>query len=297
MRWRMSIPPRLRCPALRAGSRLRFPSRLGCCAQPRTASRVFWASIFFGLVGLAAATAAEADTVRLKDGRTIEGEVVRKDAAQVVILTGSQAQVVSTGDVDAFAYSRARLTPSTMPIAEAPWSQEPVRLDYTLLGQAAARLRTVHRLARRIRQIGEHLREHDDQEAAQEAQRTLEGLVPIHHGRFSPLYALADLLVLLGLRAPTVWLALLLVKELRSFTRVAEFLTIAYGLTMLLATWALGVASLWVKLLVLPLALGGVAGLFAWMFALQFRWAVLAFLLTAGMNLGIERLLVSTHVI
>jgi hypothetical protein len=152
-------------------------------------------------------------------------------------------------------------------------------------------------LMRRAVPILEDVRRGHDPEAIQEAHRAVEGLLPVHRGHFSPLYALADLLILLGLRGPTVWLALLLMKEPRSFQRIAEFLVIAYGLTMLLMALTLNSAHLWITLCALPLAFGTLACFFAWMFALPFRRATAAFLLVVAFNLGVEAFLTSVHLL
>lgn len=269
-----------------------------------TASRGSWAP-FIILMTLAILGAlatipmtAYADTVRLKNGETIEGKVLRSDAAAVVVLVGSRPQFLAPGEVETIRYSDPRLVLSTTPVSRAPSHEEPVRIDYTLLEDVAARLRTSQRLMQRAAQISEDLRRGHDREAVQEGARlTVEGLLPTHHGRFSPLYALADLLILLGLRAPTVWLALLLVKEPRSFQRIAEFLVVAYGLTLLLMTLTLDLANLWIKLFALPIALGSVVCLFAWMFALPFRRAAVAFVLIVGFNLGVEHFLTSVHLL
>lgn len=261
------------------------------------ASKGSWApfALFMALAGFGSLAAmprpAHADTVRLRNGGTIEGKVLRSDASAVVVMVGSQPQFLAPSEVEAIHYSDLRFTPSTTSVSRVPSRDEPVRIDWTLLERIAARLRTSQGLMQRAGQIPEDLRHGRDREAAQEARLAVEGLLPTHHGRFNPLYALADLLILLGLRAPTAWLALLLVKEQRSFQRIAEFLVVAYGLTMLLMTLTLDVANLWITLFALPLALGSVAWLFAWMFALPFRRAVVAFVLTVGCNLAIEHLL------
>ena len=232
-----------------------------------------------------------ADTVHLKNGKTIEGDVVRKDDTQVVVLVNTQPQFFSADEVQGISYSRLRFTPPSAPTSPARSSGEPVRIDVTLLQQVAVRVQTAHERVKQLGQVLGSLQRHEDQAAIEDVHQIVEGILPIQQGRFNPLYALADLLVLLALRAPTVWLGLLLVRESRPFTRIAEFLTVAYGLTTLLMLVASGIANLWVKILILPLTLVGVLGLFAWMFVLPFRKALIAFLLIVGMSLGIGHLL------
>ncbi len=269
----------------------------------RAASRVSWAPfvILMTLAGLCALMTipmqAHADTVRLKDGRTVEGKVLQSDASAVVVLVGSQPQFFAHSEVEAIHYSGLRFSPPTTSVSSAPGFGEPLRIDYTVLEDIGVRLRMSEGLMRRAVPIRAEVRRGHDPEAIQGAHRAVEGLLPLHRGRFSPFYVLADLLILLGLRGPTVWLALLLVKEPRSFQRIAEFLVVAYGLTMLFMTLTLDIAYLWITLCALPLVFGTLACLFAWMFALPFRRAVAAFLVAVAFNLGVEVFLTSVHLL
>jgi len=267
------------------------------------ASRVSWAPfvVLLTLAGLCALVTipmqAHADTVRLKDGRTVEGKVLQSDTTVVAVLVESQPQFFARSEVDAIHYSGLRFSPSATSVSSAPGFGEPIRIDSTILEDVGVRLRMSERLMRRAVPILEDVRRGHDPEAIQEAHQIVEGLLPMHRGRFSPLYALADLLILLGLRGPTMWLALLLVKEPRSFQRIAEFLVIAYGLMMLFMALTLDIAHLWITLCALPLAFGTLACFFAWMFTLPFRKAVVAFLVTVVFNLGVEVFLTSVHLL
>ena len=251
-----------------------------------------------GVITLIAIPAVgHADTVRLKNGETVEGDVVRSDSTQVTIVVKGQPQFFSATDVEAVVYSQMRLVPSAAPPSPASSFQEPVKVESALLEAVGGRLRAFQELAKRIRHIVLSLQRGNSWTAIQTAQLTIQEVLPGRNGHFSPLYALADVLILLGLRAPTIWLALLLIREPRPVMRIAEFLVIAYGLTMLPMVWTLGLANLWAKVFVFPLVAGVVACLFTWMFALAPPKALLALLLTIGMNVGIEYLLASAHLL
>ena len=249
------------------------------------------------LVLTAAAAAGWADTVRLKNGNTIEGDIVRSDGTQVTIVVKGQPQFFAADEVESVVYSHLRIIPPPVTSFHGSPAREPARVDSALLTAVGDRAQALHALGRRMRDLIENLQRDDDWAALETAQVTIQEILPIRHGRFTPLYALADVLILLGVRAPTVWLALLLVKEPRAMIRIAEFLMVAYGLTMLLMAWTLSVDVFWVTMLVIPIASGIITCLFAWMFSLRPRRAVSAFLLAVGMNLGIEYLLTAAHLI
>ena len=246
---------------------------------------------------MAAPVAGWADTVHLKNGNTLEGDVVRSDGTQVTVVVKGQPQFFSTDEVDHVVYSQMRIVPPpSAPFRVSP-TEGPMRVDSALLEAVGGRLRAFHQLANRMRHIVQSLQQGNSWTAIQTAQLTIREVLPVRQERFSPLYALADLLILLGVRAPTTWLALLLIREPRSAARIAEFLVLAYGLTMLPMAWTLGLANLWAKVFVFPIVAGVVACLFGWMFSLGPRKTAFAFLLTIGINLGVEYLLTSTQLL
>lgn len=241
-------------------------------------------------------TLVAADTVRLKNGKIVEGDVIRQDDTQVTILVRGQPQFFSTAEVVSVSYSQLRFVPppSASPDSEA---SQPVRIDSALWERAGERLRTFDGLVKQTHRIPAHLQWLDRDQAFREAQQAVRESLPTQHGRFSPLSALADLLILLGLRAPTIWFALFLVRELRPLMRIAEFLVVAYGVAMLLMALAVHAGGFWIQLLVFPFAVVCVAGLFVWMFAIGWRRAILALPLAVGLNLGIEYLLISAQLL
>ncbi len=251
-----------------------------------------------GVIALTVAAATGwADTVRLKSGEIVEGDVIRSDSTQVTVIVNGQPQFFSADEVAGIAYSRSRFVLSSATPARVTPVGAPVSVDFTLLQVARGRLLALRDLADRIGQILQSLQYGDHIAATQTAHVTVEEILPIRKGHFNPQYALADLLILLGLRATTIWLALLLVREPRALMRIAEFLLIAYGVTMLLMAWTLSADVFWVEVFVIPVASVVVASLFAWMFSLPLPRALIAFLLTVGMNLGVEYVLANAHLI
>jgi len=147
----------------------------------------------------------------------------------------------------------------------------------------------------RIGTVAEYLRWGDTAHAGVAAQRAARWILPFHHGQVSPFSTLADILILLGLRAPLLWLALSFVREGRAFTRIAEFLIPAYGLLMLIMTYITITPWLSVQLVLFPLAIWGVAWLFIWMFVLTRGRALLAFSIALAMNVVIEYFLIQSQ--
>src|SRR3989338_5790002 len=218
------------------------------------------------------ASAAAADTVRLKNGRTITGHVVKQDAAQVIITTSSGSEAVAASDVESIRYSGLRLTPR--PPAEqamAP-SAEAAAMDTALLDRVRSRLLAFHRYLEQTQNVLGLLMQGERTAAGIEAHRAAQRLLPTtSHGAFSPLSALADLVVLLGFRSTLLWLSPALIRERRSFIRIMEFLVLSYCLIMLLmlgieAAFGRGLsAGLWVEAIGIPLLLVALAALCCWM--------------------------------
>jgi hypothetical protein len=241
---------------------------------------------------------AGADAVRLKDGKTIEGHIVREDSAAIVIVSSGVPHFIARADVEGISRSGARMvTPAAVSEPAAMRPAEPVAIDLTIVERIRARLGKLHATMRAYRNAVAYAVKGRTQLASIEAHLATEGLLPVRHGRFDPFSALADLLILLGLRAPTLWLSLLLVKQGRSFTRIAELLVIGYGVVMLGMAASLLSDRLWIHLVNIPVTFGATALLLGWMCDFEPRRAVVALGLAVGLNLGIEHLLVHTHLI
>jgi hypothetical protein len=239
-----------------------------------------------------------ADTVRLKNGRTITGHVVKQDDAQVVIATTSGSEAVATSDVESINYSDLRFTPRRPSEQVMAPPAAASAMDTALLDRLRTRLFAGPRYVRQTQKVFNLLVAGRQTEAGAEAQRAAQHLLPTTvRGVFSPLSALADLVILLGFHSTLLWLVLALVRERRSFTRITEFLVVSYGLIML---FMMGIgtaleqgrsAGLWVEVVGVPLLLIALAALFCWMFAVRPLKAVSAGLLMVGANLGLGTLL------
>ena len=255
-------------------------------------------------VGMSAAlvivftSAAWADTVRLKSGRTVSGHVVKQDDAQVIIATSSGSEVVAADDVESISYSSPRFTPRRPSEQTLAPPTEAVAIDTALLDRIRTRLLAGPRYVRQTQKVLSLLVEGQQADAGAQAQRAAQHLLPTaSHGAFSPLSALADLVILLGFHSTLLWLSLVLVRERRSVMRIMEFLLLSYCLIMLLmvgigAAFGQGFsAGLWAEVIGIPLLLLALAALFCWMFTVRPMKALMAWVLAVGVTLGLEMLL------
>jgi len=179
-------------------------------------------SILLGLgVFLACSAGASADTVHLKDGRTIEGRVIKRDAAQVAIEVPGGEASVPAADVDTIRYTGTRLLAAPTPVDMTPSLEGPVQVDLQLVQRMRMRLRTLHRFFKQMAQVAIHMSRGETQAAALQIHRACQWILPTtRDGRFDPISALADLIILLGLRTPLLWIALAVIGEQRAFTRL-----------------------------------------------------------------------------
>jgi len=236
-----------------------------------------------------------ADTISLKDGRQIEGHVVRADETQVIIVISSRPEAFAREDVESIRYSRARLIPSVpSPAWHAP-APTPGRdvVGEAIVAAVKQRLHTSHEFTRHLRQAWRALRVGDRETVRLETYAAAKHYLPLgKDGSFDPIPALAQLLILLGLRIPVVWLALVLVREPRGFTRIAEFFVPTYGLIVLLMALCLTAANPLLVLGALFLIFVAVTALFIWMFALPANKALMAITIVATINVGFEHVFV-----
>jgi len=258
--------------------------------------------IVLGLGMLGLASVAWADTVKLKDGRTIEGQVIKRDAAQVVIEVPGGEASVSADDVESIRYPGPRLEFGSAPVTVSPSPYEPVQVDLAIVEQVRRRLLTLHRFFKQLTQVAIHVSRGQTQQAALQAHRACQWILPTdRHGGFSPASALADLVILLGLRAPLLWLALVIIGESRSFTRIAEFILLAYGVIIGLIVGISAALDRGVELGFMTGSFGSLLtgtalfGVFLWMFGLRARWSLTALLLAVALNVGTEYALLQTR--
>ncbi len=258
--------------------------------------RKFLRVFVFCLISAAACQVAWADAIRLKNGRVIQGQVMREDPTQVAIVVNGSMEGYPKSDIEQLTYSHRHLAlPASGSVSFKPAPETSV--DLSLVEQVQKRLQAFNRFTDGLGRVIQFLRYHKDEEALSESQEAAREALPLARDRFSPMSALADILILLGFRAPALWLALFLVKEPRQFTRVAEFLIPAYGLIMLLMAYAATTAPFVVSAIMFPTALVAILFLFAWMFALSPGRALLAFLIAISSNILIEYLLTQAHLL
>ena len=241
---------------------------------------------------------AQADTIRLKGGKTVTGDIIREDSVQVVVMVDNMPQAFSRDDVEAISRRGPRLVlPTTPAPALTPADHAPSDVGTKLTNHVRERLRAPQGLLARGKRIALWLRQRNIEAAAGEIRQAADGVLPVYQDSFSPFSALADLIMLLGLQAPCLWLSLRLAREPRELIRIVEFLVPAYGFVMLVMAWAVSATALWVELLAIPLALGGIAWLFAWMFEIAPGKTLFALLLAIGMAAGLEWVLLQTHLV
>ena len=237
-----------------------------------------------------------ADVIRLNNGSLIDGQIIHDDDTAVVVLVKGVPQFYPADDVSAIVYSQIRVDPRSSRRSQfGVKATRQALLDTSVVAKIRERMLTYHGFFMRIGTVAEYLRWGDTVRAGVAAQRAARWILPFHHGQVSPFSALADILILLGLRAPLLWLALSFVREPRAFTRIGEFLVPAYGLLMLIMTYITVTPWLSVQLVLLPLAICAAAWLFIWMFVLTRGRALLAFSIAVAMNVVIEYFLVQSQ--
>jgi len=227
--------------------------------------------------------------------------VVKQDDAQVIIATSSGSEVVSASDVESMTYDGLRFSPSTPSRQTVSPSQEEVAIDPELLGRVRTRLLAVHRYLKQMQRVLTHLAQGNTDAAGLESQRAAQWLLPTSaRGALSPFSALADLVILLWLRAPLLWLVLVLLRERRTLIRILEFLILGYCLVMLLMV-VIGLAcgqslplGIFVELVGIPVLAIVLTFLFLWVFALRVRKGLVALALAVVLNVGIEHLLLAS---
>lgn len=164
----------------------------------------------------------------------------------------------------------------------------------SLVDKIQERLLVYHGFMQRIGQVVSFLQADRDPAAYQHAQRAALWLLPLHRGQFSPYSTLADLIILLGLRAPALWLALRIVRDPRSWTRLVEYLVTAYAFAMLMLAVVLTAPTLQIQLAGLTALGAGVGLLLSWVLALGPRRTLLVLLLALAFNVAVEFALVTT---
>src|SRR3989338_356892 len=201
-----------------------------------SAPRRFAGVVLLALTFLVSAPPANvsADVIRLSNGSLIEGQIIRDDDTAVVILVRGRPEFYAADDVSAIIYSQLRVAPKGRGASAKGLGVSNPLADISLVAKIRGRLLTYHGFMTRMGIVSEHLRWHEFRRAGVAAQKAAQWILPLDRGQFSPSSALADLMILLGLRAPTLWLALLLFDERRAFTRIVEFLVAGYGPLVLL---------------------------------------------------------------
>lgn len=247
------------------------------------------------LLALAPSAGIRADIIKLKSGREVRGQIVRTDQQQVIVSVAGQPAFFSREEIESI--TREHLGLATPPPA-APAHETPSAVELKLEAWHEALLQKLRERVRVFREVLsagwqalQALRHDTPRAALARVRHATHHSLPLRRGEFDPLAALADLLILLGLRAPLLWLGFLLAREKQSFTRIAEFLLPAYGLTVALLSFGLTIASPVAGLGLLLATAVAVTALFFWMFQARPAKALLACGITVVVTLALEHLL------
>lgn len=243
------------------------------------------------VVLLGHAACACADEVRLKDGRTLEGAIIRRQGDQILMAVAGRTEIIAAADVEAVRYDDLRLVPSppAAPAAHAPAPAiELAKFNATLTEELGQRIKVFPETARSAGRAAQHAWHGATQPALEDVRWAAQRLLPVRGGGLDPYSALADLILLLGLRAPLLWLALALVRERRSYVRIAEYLALTYLAMMTLLAFSVSAGDPLVGLGLLGSSVVCAGALFLWMFGVSWPRSLAAVTLAAALMLGVD---------
>ncbi len=241
-----------------------------------------------------------ADTIRLKNGNALRGQLIQETEESLTLRVGRQKVVVARHDVETLDYEPARKAPRKLPPFDLSTLAEPAKeglLGQEFLMAIQQRLGASQHVVKNLREAWVALHYEDHEVVSAAIRRAAQAWLPLRDGAFEPITLLAQLLVLLGMRILTLWVGLILVRQPHDFIRIAEFMVPAYGLMVVLV-------SFWMVFATIPAMVGsilvwvlGATALFMWMFRVSPGKALLALILILQMNFWIEYGLLHTGAI
>lgn len=264
-------------------------------------SHVLVLAVVMGALGWCAS--GSADTIRLKNGKTVEGQVVREDEASVTVMIGSRPEFYARTEIESMSRGLHLNLSTTPPSTTEMPAQTRVAIDETLLKQIGRRVRAVHECLHQLYAALLSLRTVPSSQALEQMRRAVTLVLPTHGGAWDSGTLLVDLLIVVLLRAPMVWIASAVVRGQPQFLRAVAFAVLAYGLTRLAAVvmgsaLAQPLALAWLTgLIVMGVVVGVTVPLFMRMFNLGLVPAVVALIASAGLSVGVDQLLLTTGVL
>lgn len=238
-----------------------------------------------------------ADTVRLKSGRTIEGDIVRQSDEELVVVVNGRPEFFAPSEVDSVTRSNWHLALPTRPtMGTAPAFDRDLGVDKAFFGLLGGRLQEVHQALAQLPLFLKEVRGHHEATTREMGRHIATLLLPASRGKLDlPRFAVDMVLVLL-FRAPLLWLVLLSVRGQAPFPNVLAVTCLIYGgllVGSLLAVLAFERSLLIGLGVVLLGAIGTVGGLVPWclrLFDLGVARTVTALLLALGLMVGLEHL-------
>ena len=253
--------------------------------------------VIMGLFGCCAA--ASADTIRLKNGRMVEGQIVREDETSVTVMIGSQPEFYARSEVESVSRGlHLNVSTTPRPMASSQTTGR-VIIDETPLKQIGQRVRAFHEGFHQLREAAVSLRTIPSSQALEQVRHALASVLPTRGGAWDLGSLLLDLLIAILVRAPVVWIASTVVRGQPHFLRAGAFALLLYGLTLLgsvVVTLAPAqpLALAWFTGLIVAGSVVGVAvPLFMWLFNTGLVPSGCALLIYVGLSAGVDHVLLN----
>jgi hypothetical protein len=243
---------------------------------------------------LAYAAGASADLIRFKDGRTIRGNIMRRSAGQLMVMVAGELESIAASEIDSITYEEVHLAPAAperVPTLEQQVSKTLEAFNNTFTEVLRQRVKVFAELARLAHSAVGHLLAGAADRALEDTRLAARQMLPVRGGDLDPYSALADIVILLGLRAPMLWLSMVLIRERRSYIRIAEYLVLSYLGMMALGSFSAATTDPLTGLALLAAALAWAGGLYLWMFGLSWPRSGTALGLAVALMLGADALM------
>ncbi len=187
-----------------------------------------------GLLLFVCGASAAADTVRLKNGRTVEGQVVRTDESSVVVVVKGQPEFFAPTEVESIHYSSMRIVaPRAGPSGVGSGSAS-VGFDSSMLDELKRRAAVLPHAFTQLQSAQAKWHRGVRLAALKEARDAVQSLLPLHGGAIRLLSVLADLCLVFLVRLPLLWMILWMLSAQPDLARVAKWVFLAYAMKLLL---------------------------------------------------------------